>query len=106
MNISFDFDGTIKGKNGLIFKALEVMTNHRRRGDIIFIVTSRYENAKNKKEINAILNRFKLGNIPIFFTNGGSKIKILKKYNITIHYDNNNIKDMDSEVKIVVVKWN
>jgi uncharacterized HAD superfamily protein len=93
MNVSFDFDNTIKAKDipgnldGLIHKTLNKMWEHRNNNDNIIIVTSRDDNDENKREIVQTLKRITFPDLPIYFTNGTPKVETLKKHNVELHYD-------------------
>lgn len=96
MNISFDFDTTLKCPHSgepnipIVHKFLEHQTN----GDNVIIVTSRYRQQMSLIEIKNFCEEHKLNPQRIIHTNGEDKTETLLWNNIDLHYD-----DCDHEIE-------
>jgi len=81
--ISFDYDGTLSTTKGKELAAEKIATGHD-----VWIITARQREDNN----NAVYRTAELLGIPrsrIKFTNGKDKWRFMQRYDIDIHYDNN-----------------
>lgn len=103
--ITIDFDFTLSLNDGsLNVDTMEKLLPHFQKGDDMFIVTSRMDSEKSRKEIENFLLENKLAVNNIFHTSG-PKIDKLLELKSDIHFDDdkreldlckrNNIKTMD-----------
>lgn len=104
--VSFDFDDTLsmnewddeendykRHKNGDIIqhpnkKMIERLKEHKKRGDIVYVVTSRDQNT-GKDDIIQKLKKYGILHLlsGLYFTNGEFKANLLKILGVTLHYD-------------------
>ncbi len=104
-NIGYDFDGVLHlevtkaDKDGQRYavndtgpyepfkETIEQIQKNLQNGDRVYIVTSRTHDSSNERTVKKHLKKSDLPKIPIYFTDGGTKIDIIKKLKISEYYD-------------------
>jgi acid phosphatase class B len=96
MIVTFDFDLNLKLPQpadsdkeypDANMKVIESFRKHMKRGDEIYIVTSRSYTRKSLEEIINFLRKYNLKAKDIIHTNGDSKAYTLKELGSQLHYD-------------------
>mgnify|MGYP003332126641 FL=1 len=82
MRVSFDFDGVLT-----TYKGKRMLVAAQRRGDIVFIVTSRP--LAWKKQVYAFAKAYDIPVTRVIFTSYLHKWEIINKKSIDKHFDNN-----------------
>lgn len=103
MKISFDFDGTLRTYDGdAIERVQKILLGYQKKGNKVIIITARNPEdthvGMDGEQLQNYLKR-KFGDIPVYYTNGELKWKILKKERVDLHYD-------DSPEEIQAIKDN
>ena len=81
--ISFDYDGTLSTTKGKELAAEKLATGHD-----VFIITAR-QREDNNDAIYTTAERLGIPRSRIKYTNGKDKWPYMVRYDIDIHYDNN-----------------
>jgi hypothetical protein len=81
--ISFDYDGTLSTTKGKELAAEKIATGHD-----VFIITAR-QREDNNDAIYTTAERLGIPRSRIKYTNGKDKWPFMVRYDIDIHYDNN-----------------
>lgn len=129
MKVSFDFDNTLTNVSwdddfGFIFKSFNIpiirkMQDHISKGDMVFILTSRNENAeKNRPQIDVrdnkiievsiqhFMDTFDIGGISILFADKLSKKDLIILNDIELHHEDDIIEINDIGDACVCVRVN
>jgi hypothetical protein len=81
--ISFDYDGTLSTVKGKELAAEKIATGHD-----VWIITAR-QREDNNNAVYTTAERLGIPRSRIKFTNGKDKYPYMVRYDIDIHYDNN-----------------
>jgi hypothetical protein len=83
IKISFDYDGTLSTIKGKELAAEKIATGHD-----VWIITAR-QREDNNNAVYTTAERLGIPRSRIKFTNGKDKYPYMVRYDIDIHYDNN-----------------
>lgn len=81
--ISFDYDGTLSTTKGKELAAEKIASGHD-----VYIITARMRE-DNNDAVYTTAERLGIRRTHIKYTNGQDKWKYMTRYDIDIHYDNN-----------------
>jgi hypothetical protein len=81
--ISFDYDGTLSTTKGKELAAEKIATGHD-----VWIITAR-QRESNNDAVYTTAERLGIPRSRIKYTNGKDKFPYMVRYDIDIHYDNN-----------------
>jgi len=85
--VSFDFDETLHYNNVPNEPMIKVMFDHHNKGDLIIIMTARYEDGM--QHVHNFVEEHNLPVSNIYHTNMNLKGSYLKRMGCSIHYDDN-----------------
>jgi acid phosphatase class B len=94
VKVSFDMDDTLafNSDEGPIprEKYINAFKDHVNNGDTVMVITSRNESPADRKQIEGFLKSVGLPQVPVFYSNGDLKAKVIQDQGVNLHYDDDN----------------